>query len=147
MGSPQKLSPHHCPLRAGCRPEHLVAGGGGFMGRCIDVLLGIWFDTGYIDVIQIPGYPPHRDVLWLSNSHCQPPKGAEDLVKTVMYIGAGGRVFLDVRPLLLCNAAILVFVAETWVETPCIGHLLGLFRHRLARRFLSKQPWRREDGT
>ena len=41
----------------------------------------------------------------------------------------------------------LLFDAETWVVTPCIGWLLGLFRHRVARWISGKKPWLREYGN
>ena len=33
---------------------------------------------------------------------------------------------------------VLIFGAETWVATPCIGRLLGGFHHRVEQRIVGK---------
>ena len=43
--------------------------------------------------------------------------------------------------------AILIFGTETWVVTPDIGQLLGVFHHRLVRWILGKQSLRWEEGN
>ena len=43
--------------------------------------------------------------------------------------------------------SIILFGSETWVVSPCIKFLLGIFRHRVARRLVGKIPRRRSEGT
>ena len=38
---------------------------------------------------------------------------------------------------------VLIFIAETWVVTSCMGRVLGGFQDYAARQFTGGQPWRR----
>ena len=42
--------------------------------------------------------------------------------------------------------AVIQFGSETWVMTPCMGRVLGIFLHRVGRQIIRRQPKRREDG-
>ena len=41
---------------------------------------------------------------------------------------------------------VLIFGAETWVVTPCMGRVLGGFQDQVARRLVGRIPWWRLDG-
>ena len=41
--------------------------------------------------------------------------------------------------------AVMLYGSETWVVTPRIGRVLGVFRHRVDRRLRGIQPWRGRD--
>ena len=43
--------------------------------------------------------------------------------------------------------AVLLFGAETWVVTPCMGKALGGFQTQVERRLTGQIPWRTPDGT
>ena len=37
---------------------------------------------------------------------------------------------------------VMLYGSEMWVMKPCIGKVLGIFRHRVAHRLTVRQPWR-----
>ena len=39
--------------------------------------------------------------------------------------------------------SVLLFGAETWVVSPRMGRLLGVFRYQVARQLTGRIPWRR----
>ena len=43
--------------------------------------------------------------------------------------------------------AVLLFVLETWVVTPCMGRDLGGFQDQVARRMMGQPPQRKPDGN
>ena len=43
--------------------------------------------------------------------------------------------------------AVLIFGAETWVMTPCIGQSLGGFHHRVAQQIRGSQPKWQVDNS
>ena len=42
---------------------------------------------------------------------------------------------------------VLLFGAETWVVTPCMGMSHGRFQSQVVRRLTGQLPWRTTDGT
>ena len=42
--------------------------------------------------------------------------------------------------------AVLLFVLENWVVTPCMGRDLGGFQDQVARRLTGQIPQRKPDG-
>ena len=52
-----------------------------------------------------------------------------------------GQIYLAVVQL------VQLYGSETWVMTPYIGRVLGVFHHRLAHRLTGRQPWRGRDGV
>ena len=42
---------------------------------------------------------------------------------------------------------IIIFWAETWVMTPCMGRVLGGFQHMVAQRITGGYPWRLLEGS
>ena len=42
--------------------------------------------------------------------------------------------------------SVLIFGAETWVVTPCMGQVLGGFQDQVTGRLTGRPPWRQSDG-
>ena len=43
--------------------------------------------------------------------------------------------------------SIMMYGLETWITTPRIGRVLGIFHHRLAHRMTGRQSLRGRDGV
>ena len=41
--------------------------------------------------------------------------------------------------------AVILYGSVTWVMTPHIGRVWGVFHHRVAHRLKGRQPWRGRD--
>ena len=39
----------------------------------------------------------------------------------------------------------MLYGSETWVMTPCIWRVLGVFHHRVANRMTERKPWKGRD--
>ena len=76
------------------------------------------------------------------------PEGPEELGPYIEDTGKGGsqsRVSGTFFKAVV--QAFLIFGAETWVMTPCIGQSLGGFHHRVAQQIRGSQPKWQVDNS
>ena len=61
------------------------------------------------------------------------------LIREGEYARTLGHIYLVVVQL------VLLYGSETWVLTPCMQRLLGIFHHRVERRLMGSQQWKEQD--